>query len=120
MAHRWTTAVCGGLLAAAALAACETPTGGPGSGVGPNWALGPGYVDIGGNRRFGVTYLPDMQAAMLTFTLVGSFNVGEEPPPPPVPDEWREAAEAAAPDGCAVASLEQVDEERWRATYDCG
>jgi hypothetical protein len=103
---------------AAALAACTTPGGG--GDPWESWALGPGYVDMGGSRRFGVTYLPDMQAAMLTFTLVGSFRAGEEPPEPPVPDEWRAAAEAAAPEGCAVASLEQVDEERWRATYDCG
>jgi hypothetical protein len=108
----------GALLAASLLSACTTPVGGSGSDE-PNWALGPGYVDIGDNRRFGVRYLPDMQAAMLTFTLVGSFGVGDEPPEPPVPDEWREAAEAAAPEGCTVAELEQVSEEQWRATYDC-
>lgn len=107
------------LAALALLSACaaSTPDGEAG---GPNWALGPGYVDLGDNRRFGVRYLPDMQAALLTFTLVGSFSVGEEPPPPPAPDEWRAAAEAAAPEGCTVASLEPASEEEWRAVYDCG
>ena len=112
------------LAAAALLAAfvsgCETsgPMGMNGGDVG--WGLGPGFVSIGENKRFGVTYLPDQQAAMLTFTMVGSFSVDDELPEPPVPEEWREAAEAAAPAGCTVASIEQVDEENWRATYDCG
>jgi hypothetical protein len=101
------------------LAACETPPSGGGGG-GTNWSFGPGYVDIGGNKRFGVSYLPDMQAAMLTFTLVDSFRAGEEPPEPPVPEEWRAAAEQAAPEGCTVDRLEQVSEEQWRAYYDCG
>jgi hypothetical protein len=104
---------------AALLAACETPPGGGGGDPSPRFGLGPGFVSIGENRRFGVTYLPDMQAAMLTFTMVGSFSAGEQPPEPPIPDEWRAAAEAAAPEGCSVASLEQVSEEEWRASYDC-
>ncbi len=108
------------LACATLLTACETPTSSGGGGLGTNWALGPGYVDIGENRRFGVRYLPDMQAAMLTFTLVGSFSAGDEPPEPPIPDEWRAAAEEAAPEGCTVATLEQVSDEEWRATYDCG
>jgi len=101
-----------------ALAACETSDYG-GAGAGEGWGLGPGYVSLDNNKRFGVTYLPDMQAAMLTFTLVGSFGVGDEPPAPPVPDEWRAAAEQAAPEGCALDALEQVDAESWRATYTC-
>lgn len=105
------------LACAMLLAACETPSSSVGGGT--NWALGPGYVDIGDNRRFGVRYLPDMQAAVLSFTLVGSFSAGEEPPEPPVPEEWRAAAEAAAPEGCTLADLEQLDDEQWRATYDC-
>jgi len=100
----------------AALAACEHSDY---TGMGDSWGLGPGYVSIDGNKRFGVSYLPDMQAAMLTFSLVGSFGVGDEPPAPPVPDEWRAAAEQAAPQGCALDALEQVDAENWRATYVC-
>lgn len=98
------------------LGACESTTPG---GADPGWGLGPGYVSIGENRRFGVSYLPDQQAAMLTFTLVGSFSADEQPPEPPVPEEWRAAAEEAAPDGCTVASLEQIDGEQWRVEYDC-
>jgi hypothetical protein len=111
------------LAAAALLAAfvsgCETGPMSVNDGD-PGWGLGPGFITIGENKRFGVTYLPDQQAAMLTFTMVGSFDAETEVPEPPVPDEWREAAEAAAPMGCTVASLEQVDAENWRATYDCG
>lgn len=102
---------------AAALAACETSDFG---GTGEAWAVGPGYVSIDGNKRFGVSYLPDQQAAMLTFTLVGAFSADGEEPEPPVPDEWRAAAVAAAPEGCTVDAIEQVDVESYRATYACG
>lgn len=101
---------------AAALAGCETTDF---SGTGEGWGLGPGYVSIDGNKRFGVRYLPNERAALLTFTLVGRFEAGEEPPEPPVPDEWLAAADEAAPEGCMVVRLEQVDEENWRATYEC-
>ena len=98
------------------LTGCETSGYG---GGGESWGLGPGFVSIGDNKRFGVTYLPDQQAAMLTFTMVGSFSADEQPPEPPIPDEWLAAAQEAAPEGCMVDTLEQVDEENWRAVYEC-
>ncbi len=114
---------CAAAIAVLALSACESDSygggGGGGGGGGDAWGFGPGYVSIGDNKRFGVRYLPDMKAAVLNFTLVGSFDADGELPEPPVADEWREAAEKAAPDGCTLATLEKVDEETFQAVYDC-
>lgn len=103
---------------AVTLAACAADDyAGSGGGGSSAWNLGPGYVDLGGNRRFGVSYLPDMEAAILKFSVVGSFAGAA--PEPPTPEDWRAAAEKAAPEGCTVAAIEQVDEETWQASYDC-
>lgn len=100
------------------LAACETDdlAGGGGAG-GEGLRFGPGFVELDGNKRFGVSYDPDLKAAFLKFTLVGSFS--GEAPEPPSEAQWRAAAEKAAPEGCTLGGLEKVDDETYKAVYDC-
>lgn len=81
--------------------------------------LGPGYVEIAENQRFGVSYRPDLNAALLTYTLIGSFAEGGEERAPPTEAQWRDAAVAAMPEGCALARLEREAEDAYRAFYDC-
>lgn len=108
------------VLAAMAMAAGAAASTGCASDGDYTPRLGPGYVEVGENRRFGVSYSPEFQTALLSFTIVGSFAVGAETPEPPTEDEWRAAAEEAAPEGCTVAGIEQVAEDAYRATFDCG
>lgn len=106
------------VLSAAALvvvaAACETD-----GGYYDSPRLGPGYVEIANNQRFGVSYRPDLSAALITYTLIGSFAEGGEERIPPTEAQWREAAIAAAPEGCILASLEREADDAYSATYDC-
>ena len=64
------------MTASAALAACET--GSSGGGGGERWALGPGGVTIGGNKTFGVRYLPDMNAEEAAAILEAIENMERE------------------------------------------
>ncbi len=85
-----------------------------------SWTLGPAVVEIDGGKQFSVSYLPEERAALMTFLRAIPSSPRAETSAPPTPLEWRFAAEEAAPQGCAPATLERIDDERWRASYACG
>ncbi len=96
-----------------AAGACATEDGG-----GPRF--GPGYIEVGENRRFSVSYLPELDAALLNFSIIRSFDAEGVPPEPPEEAEWRAAAEAAAAEqGCTLADLVQESEDTYRASFAC-
>ncbi|MBI1186977.1 MAG: hypothetical protein GC206_06530 [Alphaproteobacteria bacterium] len=92
--------------ALAALAACASADGGL------NIAAMQQRLDDAG-IGFGITRAPGSNAAL--FQIRFRTSEADDAPAP----DFRAAAEAAAPDGCTLASLEPAGEGAMKATYDC-
>ena len=107
------------LIAAAFVSGCASGGGGSGSWSASSWnGLAPQNV-YGGNYQF-FAAPAEGQGFKLKFTVKtdGNFNIASAGPPAEA--DLEAAAEAAAPEGCTLVSVERTPDGGAVADYDCG
>ncbi|MEZ6001974.1 hypothetical protein [Hyphomonas sp.] len=107
------------LIAAAFVSGCTAGGASSGSWSASSWnGLAPQNV-YGGNYQF-FAAPAEGQGFKLKFTVKtdGNFNIASAGPPAEA--DLEAAAEAAAPEGCTLASIERTPDGGAVADYDCG